>query len=209
MSVITRNREILKRLLLGDSYEACAKDYRFTSISGVKTALRAALDRLREHTDIDILSTASLNYLMQHKETILEHLEKPYPKTDLLYNARRLLRKQFGKYYAGMPGEIAKCWDELKKETTSYKHRRELNSIKEWLIAEGYLIDDYINKEMLEFALDTLIEKIKDVDITKDTVLNVKPYNKFIFLFLIFLYYQWVYKILGIIAHVSCLLDPP
>ena len=88
VSLITRNREILKRILLGDSYEACAKDY---NLASVQNGIRAAVDSLREHTDIDIISTASHRYLMQHKEEILEHLKKPYPKTDLSYSARRLL----------------------------------------------------------------------------------------------------------------------
>ena len=125
--------------------------HNFSSPTSVQNGLRAAIGSLKEHTDINIILTASHSYLMQHKEEILECLKKPYPKTDLSYNARRLLRKHFGKYYASNPEEIYKRWDEVKKEIGSSQHRHELNSIKEWLSTEGHLVDEHVSNEALDF----------------------------------------------------------
>jgi len=167
-SVITRNREILKRILSGDSYEDCIKDYHFASYASVQNAICKALQSLKEHTDIEIRVSASHSHIMQHKNLILEHLEKPYPKTDLLYNARRILEKQFGKYYVTMPGGVAKHFDEIKQGLNPHQNRRELDSIKKWLSSEGYLVDDYIDDEMVDFAFNNLTSKIKDLNINEN-----------------------------------------
>src|SRR5215204_2306041 len=99
MSVIARNKELLKSVLIdGLSYPECATKYHLIHSGSVSAAVRSMVEMLKEHTDIEIDSNGSYAYVVQQKEKILQYLDNPMPKVSIVPAVKEYLKKKFGKY---------------------------------------------------------------------------------------------------------------
>ena len=158
------NIAILKEALAGKSYQECAKQFQI-SVANVSQYIRTFLDALREHTDIDIISSASYAYIHEKKKEIKKYLKAPIPKVSITKAAKAYLNQKFGKYYAKDPAKVAATWSDATKVFTSFRDRRNLLSIQNWLASEGYMVGDVITDAMLDFAWATLRSSLEPVNL--------------------------------------------
>ena len=125
---------------------------------------------LKEHTDIEIESNGSYAYVVEHKKKLLLYLNKPMPKVNIVPAVKAYLKEKFGKYYASMPKKAAEDWEEMTKVFTHYRHERERYSIQRWLASEGYLVGNYVSREMLSIAHEAIIQKLQDLNFKKGDI---------------------------------------
>ena len=164
-SLYETNIAILKEALTGKSYQECAKEFKITNVSQY---IRSFLDALREHTDIDIISSASYAYIHEKKKEIKKYLDASLPKVSITKAAKAYLQENFGKYYAKDPAKVAASWEKATKVFTSFRERRNLLSIQNWLASEGYMVGDIVTDEMLDFAWAALKSGIESLNLTKE-----------------------------------------
>ena len=145
-SLYETNIAILKEALTGKSYQECAKEFKITNVSQY---IRSFLDALREHTDIDIISSASYAYIHEKKKEIKKYLDASLPKVSITKAAKAYLQENFGKYYAKDPAKVAASWEKATKVFTSFRERRNLLSIQNWLASEGYMVGDIVTMKCL------------------------------------------------------------
>jgi DNA-binding NarL/FixJ family response regulator len=62
-TTVMRNVAILEAVLSGQDYASCAKIFNI-SVATIANSLRTTLKLLKEHTDIDIAESSSVDYLL-------------------------------------------------------------------------------------------------------------------------------------------------
>lgn len=154
-STVMRNAAIMEDVLSGKDYSTCAKKYNISTPS-VSNAIRSTLKLLKEYTDIDIVESASYNYLIENEDRIKKALASPFPKTTLTPSAKSYLKNKFGKYFAHEPGKIAAEWPIINNAFNRFTERRDIASMQDWLASEGFLVGNILTNTMLDFAWDTL-----------------------------------------------------
>jgi len=145
----------LEDVLSGKDYAACAKKFNI-SISLVSNGIRATLNILKEHTDIDIIETSSYSYIMEHQKELKKALTLPFPKVSMTASAKTYLKNKFGKLYAHEPSKVAAEWEAVSAAFNRFTQRRDVASIENWLASEGLMVGNVLTSGMLDFALEAL-----------------------------------------------------
>jgi hypothetical protein len=166
-TTVERNIAIVEAVLSGSDYTECAKKFNISAAS-IANSVRAILKLLKEHTDIDIVESASYAYIVEKKDEVKKYLAGSFPKTPLTPTARSYLQKKFGKYYAREPDKLVAEWEAISKAFNPFSAQRDLLSIQKWLASEGYLVGNILTDEMIDFAWNTLTESLSLVAAKKD-----------------------------------------
>jgi hypothetical protein len=164
-----RNKQILMDVLSGTSFDICAQQHHITRPT-VSNAIRTVLDSLVEHTEYSLSVSTTLDFLQENKAVILHHLKEPIPIVPITTSAKALLQEKFGRFYARVPEKVAEQWPACIASLNYYHHKRDINSIQQWLASEGYLVGNYVNEAMQEFANDVLLRDLSNYSKTENEV---------------------------------------
>lgn len=163
MSTVMRNMAIMEEVLAGGDYATCARKFNISTAS-VSNAIRSTMVLLKEHTDIEIVESSSYSYVIEMQEEIKKYLASPFPKTAITSLAKMYLRKNYGKYYAREPEQVAADWATVNNAFNRYNEWRDVASIQDWLASEGFLVGNVLTESMLDFAWQSLQEGLSSLE---------------------------------------------